>query len=80
MFLSERVAAFVPVSYTRIIGPWKVIQLHGQPDKSAGQATCPDDLEALHNLKSELTMREPGYLLALRVDRDLLSAASRRHA
>jgi hypothetical protein len=47
MFLSERVAAFVPVSYTRIIGPWKVIQLHGQPDKSAGHPTCPDDLEAI---------------------------------
>src|SRR5262249_48342150 len=62
MFLSKRVPLF-PVPYTRIIGSWKVIQLHGPPNKRAGHAQYPDHGDALHNLTSEL-MKEPGHLLA----------------
>src|SRR5262249_1843774 len=58
MFLSKRVPLF-PVPYTRIIGSWKVIQLHGPPNKKAGHAQYSDHGNALHNLKSELTMKEP---------------------
>src|SRR5262245_20594092 len=58
---------FFLVPYTRIIGSWKVIQLHGTPNKAswhaqqkrAGHAQYPDHGDALHNLTSEL-MKEPG--------------------
>src|SRR5262245_1802486 len=89
MFLSKRVPLF-PVPYTRIIGSWKVIQLHGPPNKASwhaqqksGSRAISDHGDALHNLMSEL-MKEPGregttsplaLLLAPRVDQHPCSAA-----
>src|SRR5262245_64098474 len=68
MFLSKRVPLF-PVPYTRIVGSWKVIQLHGPPNKASwhaqqksGSRAISDHGDALHNLEPELTMKEPGHL------------------